>query len=240
MLQGVIIGAETNSLLYLGVKNSFCCFCARYKSEGKDPPDHLCYKNYTGPATGMEQRIIVEGFCNSIEQHGLQYLNYIGDGDSSVYNRLQEGVAYGRYIKKTECANHMTRAFSDGLHKLAENTVYSLDGRRVLTENVNGISRMERLIKGVRSAVKEASLLEDQSEACDTLRRDILNSLDHVCGNHENCREVYCKRKTSDEVNVIPRLVSSNLLLPIKKLLDRLVRYADRLTLNKTTNQAER
>nr|CAD7257524.1 unnamed protein product [Timema shepardi] len=238
--RGVIIGAETNKVLFLGVRNSFCSFCAHHKENKKTIPDHICYKNYTGPATGMEQDIIVEGFNQSVQQHGLVYLNYIGDGDSSVYARLQERVSYGRHIQKIECSNHITRAFSDGLHKLAANTSYALEGRKILTEHVNGVNRIERLVKGVRTAIAEASKLDDHLESCKVLRQDLFNALDHVCGKHDYCRGTFCRRKDSEEENVLSRLVSSNLICPIKKLMDRLIRNSDRLVFNKTTNQAER
>lgn len=185
---------ETNKLMYLGVRNSFCFLCARSKSEGKPAPPHTCYKNYTGPATGMEQSIIVEGFNKSLEQHGLLYLNYLGDGDSSVFARIQEQVSYGRYVQKIECSNHITRAFSDGLHKLARNTLYPLEGRRVLTETVGGVTRIERLVKGVRTAIKSAATLDDKVEACSVLRQDVSNALNHVCGKHDKCRS-FCNRK---------------------------------------------
>ncbi|XP_063216747.1 uncharacterized protein LOC134527749 [Bacillus rossius redtenbacheri] len=236
---GVIIGMETNKLLYLGIRNSFCFLCARSKTERKTVPPHTCYKNYTGPATGMEQSIIVEGFNKSVEQHGLVYLNYLGDGESSVFARIQEQVSYGRYVQKIECSNHMTRAFSDGLHKLARNTLYPLEGRRILTENVEGVSRLERLVKGVRTAIKSAAALDDKAEACAVLRTDVANALNHVCGRHEQCRD-FCKRKNSAERDVLGILESTNLANPIMTLLDRIIRNADRLTLNVTTNQAER
>lgn len=81
----------------------------------------MCFRNYDVSSTGMVQDIIVEGFRQSLEQHGLMYKYYIGDGDSSVYARKVEKVSYGRDVIKLECANHITRNLHDGLRKLVAN-----------------------------------------------------------------------------------------------------------------------
>lgn len=58
--------------------------CSFYKNR-ENKKAHACFKNYVGPSTGMEQQIIVEGFCKSIEQHGLIYKFYIGK--EILYNK---------------------------------------------------------------------------------------------------------------------------------------------------------
>ncbi|KAL5237597.1 hypothetical protein ACI65C_005007 [Semiaphis heraclei] len=105
--KGVIIGAETKKPVYVGVRNKYCSTCSSASKNDKKI-DHLCFRNYDGSSTGMEQDIIVEGFRQSLEQHGLMYKYYIGDGDSSVYARIVEKVSYGRDVIKLECANHIT------------------------------------------------------------------------------------------------------------------------------------
>nr|CAD7417958.1 unnamed protein product [Timema poppensis] len=67
---GFLIGAETKQLLFIGVKEKFCYTCVAAGKKKKDVTDHLCFFNYQGPSTGMEQDIILEGFCASIKQHG--------------------------------------------------------------------------------------------------------------------------------------------------------------------------
>ena len=53
--------------------------------------------------------MMVEGFVLSILIHGLRYLEFIGDGDSIVHQRLIEHVTYGKEIVKHECSNHVTK-----------------------------------------------------------------------------------------------------------------------------------
>lgn len=49
----------------------------------------------------MESDIIVEGFLRAEKQHGLRYINMVGDGDSAVYANIQEQVpVWGRSVKK--------------------------------------------------------------------------------------------------------------------------------------------
>lgn len=192
--QGVLIGAATKKLLFLSVKNAFCSACARFQIDGTEIREHMCYKNYVGPSTGMEQSAIVEGFNLSISQHGVIYKYYIGDGDSSTYCRIQEGVPYGRHVVKIECANHVTRAFSENIHKLATNTSYPLHARRLLKEKVNGITRIERMVVGVRAAIKEAGT-DFSTSSVEQLRHDLLNNPYHALGKHDRCRDTFCKKK---------------------------------------------
>lgn len=84
---GVIFGQETGKLLYLGVRNKYCSVCK------KDPTkEHTCFKNWTGTSSSMESDIILEGFLAAEKQHGVRYINFVGDGDSSVYPTLVSNV----------------------------------------------------------------------------------------------------------------------------------------------------
>ena len=57
----------------------------------------------------METDILVESFRSSEEMQGLQFLVFIGDGDSSVFYNLKQCVSYGSNIRKYECANHIKK-----------------------------------------------------------------------------------------------------------------------------------
>ncbi|KAK4876863.1 hypothetical protein RN001_009369 [Aquatica leii] len=121
----VIIGKKTGKLLYLGVRNKFCSVCCSNKTKQTNCKDiHVCYKNYTGSSTGMEQ-----------------------NGDSSVYARIIERVNYGRSLIKLECANHVTRCYTSNLHKISLKTTHDIDSRRILRTHI------PRLSTAVRSAI---------------------------------------------------------------------------------------
>ncbi|XP_039290407.1 uncharacterized protein LOC111056373 [Nilaparvata lugens] len=233
---GVIIGAETKKILFIGVRNKFCFSCANPK---KKNAEHVCYKNYTGPSTGMESSIIVEGFRRSEEDYGLIYKNYIGDGDSSVYAKIQEGCSYGRYVQKIECANHVTRALNDNLHKVAENTQFPLSSRKLLSKPAPGetVSRLERIVKGVRTAIKEAGVNRNAQDMVN-LRATLKNAPDHVFGNHNKCG-TFCKRKELNEENVLPE-IDVVVMSKIRTLIGNVESKAESLVFNETTNIAER
>ncbi|XP_053391945.1 uncharacterized protein LOC128554669 [Mercenaria mercenaria] len=104
---GVIFGAATQKLLYMGVRNKQCVICNKAESENKTPKLHNCYKNWNESSQAMEADIILCGFLEAESSHGLRYTRIIADGDSSVYAQLQENVpVWGRDIVKMECANH--------------------------------------------------------------------------------------------------------------------------------------
>ncbi|XP_072385923.1 uncharacterized protein CLS isoform X1 [Diabrotica undecimpunctata] len=112
-----IIGKRTGKLLYLGVKNKYCCVCA-----SKNPiTPHVCYKNYNSISTAMESAIVVEGFVEeqSIQMHNLKYKYFIADGDSSTYKKICEAKPYGNnfFIEKIECKNHVLRNFVNRLRE---------------------------------------------------------------------------------------------------------------------------
>src|SRR5688572_18144556 len=50
----VIIGFQTKKLLFVGVRNKFCVTCAK---NPENTPNHLCFKNWSGPSTAMEADI---------------------------------------------------------------------------------------------------------------------------------------------------------------------------------------
>ena len=53
--------------------------------------------------------------------HSLQYMNLIGDGDSSVLYTIQNTVQpYGRQVEKTECVNHAGKCYKTRLEQLAK------------------------------------------------------------------------------------------------------------------------
>lgn len=187
----------------------------------------------------MESSVIVEGFRRSEDDYGLIYKNYIGDGDSSVFARIQEGCRYGRFVNKVECANHVTRALNDNLHKLAENTQYPLQSRQILSKPAPGetINRLERMVKGVRTAIKEAGASKS-SDRIINLRHDIRNAPDHVFGNHTNCKN-FCNRKQSGEEDVT-NLLNKDFLYKIRAIIGNVENKANSLVFNETTNIVEK
>ena len=93
------------------------------------------------------------------EQHGIQYIEFIGDGDSSVYPTLIFSLPWGFAIKKLKCANHTVKCFSTALENLVnQNPNYK--GKGKLTEAI-----CKKLTKGARSAIIMRSKESDKQHA---------------------------------------------------------------------------
>ncbi|KAK5643173.1 hypothetical protein RI129_007018 [Pyrocoelia pectoralis] len=204
-LSGVacIIGQKTQKILYIGVKNKFCYMCATTKRE------HTCFKNFTGSSASMEQAAIVDGFNQSEKIYGIRYKYVVGDGDSSVYARIQEKVSYGRSVIKLECANHCVRAYTAALHCLIKNRQFQIESRNILKKHVGKISSCTRKV-----IAKSSDLLN--------MKMQLKDSFAVVMGND------------------IKLLEHSPLFLEMEKARDNVIRKADRLLRNVTTNPAER
>ena len=100
---GIIVGQANGKLLHIRVRNKYCTAC----TQGVSPDQHACYKNWDESSSEKELDIILEGFKQAEQMHGVRYKRFVGDGDSSVYPTLIENVpGWGRYIEKLECANH--------------------------------------------------------------------------------------------------------------------------------------
>ena len=79
------------------------------------------FKNWKKLSSSMETDIILIGFKAAEKQHGVRYIKFIRDGDSSVYPSLIAGVPGWRYaITKQECANHALKCYRASLERLVK------------------------------------------------------------------------------------------------------------------------
>ena len=185
---GVIFGAATKKLLFIGVRNKYCSVCAISDHNNSPCPSHQCFKNWNGSSCAMETDIIVQGFQLAEQMHGVRYLWFIGDGDSSVYHAVVSNVSYGRYVQKVECANHAVKCYRNRLEALCkEHPQYC--GRHGLSE-----AKMKRITYGARCAIKMHSITGDVA----ALRHDLRNGVWHYFEDHTKCNSVYCKNTYTD------------------------------------------
>lgn len=194
-----IVGKKFGEVLFLGVKNKYCCICARTENKELPPKKHTCFKNFTGGSSGMESAILVEGFKNSVEMYNVIYGRVIADGDSSTYSRILEERPYKNVtVEKIECRNHIFRNMCNKLVAVSKDTKYNLQMRKMLTTQ-----RILAIRKVICLAIKE--LKNDVTELIgmriNKLYKDISNSYNHAFGHHKECLDYYCssekKVKTS-------------------------------------------
>ena len=94
---GVIFGAATKALLFIGVRNKYYSICAINNRNEKPIPTHQCYRNVSGSSTSMEADIILEGFANPRRCMASGIFGSLGmEIRSSVYHSVVTGVpSYG-------------------------------------------------------------------------------------------------------------------------------------------------
>lgn len=240
-LSGVacIVGLRTTKVLYMAVKNKFCSVCAR-KDLYKDNtcPDHTCFKNWTGPSTGMEAAIIVEGFQKSVEMYGIKYIKLVGDGDSSVHRKLVECMPYGpsTIIEKIECKNHILRNYINKLRDIS---------KKIKTKNNKVQNLISQNILRFRTAVTKAiEYRKKQDVTTNTkireLEFDILNGPKHIFGDHSGCgdRDYFCTG-AKDDKNMVPELEESGYFEEIMIAVRRVAYHSKSLIHDVTNNSAE-
>ena len=191
---GIVIGQATGKLLYIGVRNKYCTAC----TQGISSEKHVCFKNWDESSSQMEPDIILKGFQQAERVHGVRYMRFIGDGDSSVYPTLIQNVpGWGRHIKKLECANHACKCYRSALEKLvSEKPQYK--GRGGLTQRMR-----QRLTSAARCAIKMRSREPNVAKAVKLLEKDLQNGPYHCFGQHTNCSPDFCQvAKERDQVTI--------------------------------------
>lgn len=239
-----IIGMRTQKVLYCGIKNKYCYRCSRAENnktdsnESGEKGNHICFKNFSGSSTGMEQAAIIEGFQCSLKMHGVRYSHLIADGDSSVYKKLLEANPYGSAcrVKKVSCKNHILRCFRRNIDKYCSTTSNKFQP----LVNAKRLIRAKRikLSNAIDAACKSRAAEEDQNASL--LRADILNAPHHVFGDHEECAEYYCKKpRPANEINYIPELKEADAYKTLRGLVLRVADESDSLILNENNNKVE-
>lgn len=239
---GCIIGEATRKVLFMGVRNKYCVICNRAENKNQTPKPHICFRNWKNTSTSMEANIIVEGFQTSIDSHGLKYTRLIGDGDSSVTRKIHEIKPYGcTLVEKIECANHLLRNVCSKLKELVRSPRSSIQKRVPIKLR----KQLESNILKFRIAIKKSAeyrFLENTpySEKIILFKQDVLNSPDHIFGEHKNCASYFCQGAKDGEINLVPELIECGLRNDIIRCLQRITANASSCLLNKNNNSAER
>ena len=133
----------------------------------------------------MEPDIILEGFLQAESTHGVRYIKFAGDGDSSVHSTVITGVpGWGRAIEKLECANHACKCYRGSLRTGTTNPHYK--GKGGLT------AKMRRLTSAARCAINMRSKEKDRPQAIKKLQADLRSGPRHCFGMHDNCSAEFC------------------------------------------------
>ncbi|KAJ4451848.1 hypothetical protein ANN_03326 [Periplaneta americana] len=103
-LQGVctVIGAKSGKVLHTQVLSVSCKGCDRWKnktdtvaySEWWESHECECTINHKGSSGNMEVEGMKQILNRSLATHNVQYVNYIGDGDTKSYKAVSESQPY--------------------------------------------------------------------------------------------------------------------------------------------------
>ncbi|CAI6355909.1 unnamed protein product [Macrosiphum euphorbiae] len=231
-----IIGFNTKKVLFVGVRNSYCSVCQRATNRKTEPPVHVCFLNWKKPSTAMEADSILEGFSNSLNMHGLKYNKLIGDGDSSVTNKLNEVMPYGPEFKiqKIECRNHLLRNYGMKMSALSKKIEYPAIIRKFITTNI--LRFRSDITKAIEHHLNENSPLQQKIR---DLRKDITNSPYHRLGQHDNCANYFCTGPKVGERNFVPEAIETGIMAEIRKIVYRLAANTESLIENTDNNPCE-
>lgn len=230
-----IIGRRFGEVLFIGVRNKYCCICARAQQNNQLAKEHRCFKNFTGPSTAMEADILLEGFKCSIDMHNLIYCRMIADGDASTYAKISSARPYPNVsIEKIECRNHIFRNMCNKLNQIAKDTKFPISLRKYVT-----VSRVLALRKAICLSIKE-HVKEPNNLIQNTLQlhTDIINSPHHAFGDHGNCKAYYCQSARQSE-NVARTLKMSSLWYRIQQIINTVASHSRSLIQDADSNIVE-
>ena len=166
------ISVKNGKILDTEPMSKYCLACSRKELLKKTDPktyetwnaSHSCVINYSGSSGGMEAAGAKLMFERSIEKHGLQYTEFIGDGDSKSHPTV-ENTYKDIKVKKLECIGHVQKRVGNRLRKLKK-TVKNIGGKGKLTlkmvdrlQNYYGIAirsntgKLQEMQKAVRASL---------------------------------------------------------------------------------------
>lgn len=235
----VLIGLRTKKVIFFGVRNKYCHICKIAQSNNTPVREHICNINYTGPSSGMETDIILEGFKSS-EESKARFYKLIADGDSSVYKTLRDLRVYKNpdlVIVKIECVNHLCRNFRSKFGSLAKVTKFDSKLRKHIT-----VAKANGICKGVKSAAKHwRDSDKTLNEKIRKLQDDVMNAPLHYFGVHTHCNNYFCTKDTDQKaIDTLNLLQTDGLYFEVLNLCQiYFAANAKSLLENETNNPAE-
>ncbi|KAK3765046.1 hypothetical protein RRG08_023564 [Elysia crispata] len=191
------------------VLSNYCDTCAKAKCKKTEEQYRAfshdnCQKNHTGSAGSMEPEGMVRIFARSEDKHGLQYTNYLGDGDSKSYRQVCEADVYnGKEINKLECCGHVQKRMGKRLmDKVAQCKGQKFQENGKAYTGIGGAGRLtSKAIKPIQGHYGGA--IRKNCHSVEAMRKSIWSIFHHRGGRHDLCGD-WCKK---DNKNVLPQFV---------------------------------
>lgn len=123
-----VISNENGKCLDVHVMSKRCHGCAIWKNKENSPGyidwklNHDCQANHEGSSGSMEAAGAIIMFARSVSKNNLMYTEYIGDGDTSSFTKVQESKPYNdTEITKLECVGHVQKRCGSRCRTLIDN-----------------------------------------------------------------------------------------------------------------------
>lgn len=251
-----LIGYYSGKVIDIMVKSSYCKQCEVWKKkENSDEyrewyEDHAneCSANHKGSAGKMEVDAVIEMFKRSVEKYGVQYKNYIGDGDSKTYSGILAAAPYGdNQVVKKECIGHVQKRMGSRLRECVKKNVETVEtkGKTRQKKTLSGKGKLTgKLID--KLTVYYGLAIRRNCDSVENMRNAIWATYYHYCSTdknpqHEKCpsgAESWCGWQRAAAANELPSFhhdyepfpqVVAEAILPIytdlsnEKLLERCV-----------------
>ena len=123
-----LIGIYSGKVLDIITKSLFCKGCSLWQgkedtteyAEWYSEHEKNCSCNHEGSSGKMEVDAVIEMFQRSVDQYGVRYTNYVGDGDSKTFSGITNSKPYGDscQVKKRECIGHVQKRMGRKLRDL--------------------------------------------------------------------------------------------------------------------------
>lgn len=202
-LNGVVsaISVTTGKVLDFEVKSKRCKACQEKKHINKENDEFLewkadhsakCSINHSGSSGSMEVYGVKSMFERSEGKNGLRYVSFIGDGDSSTYQKISKLKPYGEDVQivKKECVGHVQKRLGTRLRKLKENLKNQklCDGKPIGGRNRLTDKTIDTLQNYYGLAIRQ------NKNNLDGMKNDILAGLYHVASTDEHQQHDLCPK----------------------------------------------
>lgn len=209
---------EANKVIDCEVLSKYCHQCTQLEMNDNVKLStykrgHVCSINHDGSAGAMETAGALKIFERSKAKHGLQYTEYLGDGDSKAFTDVAASNLYDQPIKKLECVGHIQKRMGKALMNVVEankgNTfVVDRSGHHLPRKLAANRNRGERLYRGAggadRLTKKAIKSIQGHYGAAirshttvDEMREAIWAIYTHRKGDHSSCPE-WCPSRRGD------------------------------------------
>jgi hypothetical protein len=211
------IGVEVKKVVDTQIKTLYCNKCSQMVKKGVSKENlaawrrtHVlrgeCEINHSGSAGKMESDGMLEIFRRSEKERGLQYLGYLGDGDSKSFLTVsnanppiytdEDGDPLE--IRKLECCGHIQKRMGNQLAsciQLNRGKKYKAEDGKMAT-GIGGKGALTKVaIRRIQGHYGAA--IRSNKGNLGGMKRDIQQILLHRRGNHVNCGE-WCPAKEGD------------------------------------------